>query len=141
MTVSNVIGGKQLRKVDMDRIEEGSRIRREVLGDEYVDRVTRAAAGPWVDLQTLVREYCWGGLWSRKGLSRRERSLVTLAILGTLGRHEEVAAHVGGAIRNGATEEEIAEVALHLAIYAGIPTALAAARVAQDTLAQSADNG
>jgi 4-carboxymuconolactone decarboxylase len=118
----------------MDRGTTGTKIRREVLGDAYVDRVTRAAEGPWKDLQALVREYCWGTLWDREALPRRERSLVTLAILGALGRPEEFAAHVVGAQRNGLSEDEIAEVVMHLAIYAGIPTALLAARVAQETI-------
>jgi 4-carboxymuconolactone decarboxylase len=125
---------EKARLISMERAATGTRIRREVLGDEYVDRATKMAEGPWVDLQALVREYCWGTLWARETLTRRERSLVTLAILGTLARHEEFSAHVIGGRRNGLSEEEIAEIVMHLAIYAGIPTSLSAARVAQDTL-------
>jgi 4-carboxymuconolactone decarboxylase len=122
----------------LNRYDTGQHIRREVLGDEYVDRATNEARGPWRALQDLVAEWCWGTLWSRSQLQRRDRSLVTLAILGALGRHDEFGAHVLGARRNGVTEDEIAEVVMHLAIYAGVPAAIPAAKRAQAVIESTA---
>jgi 4-carboxymuconolactone decarboxylase len=106
----------------------GLATRRQVLGDEHVGR--SMAAHPLArPLQELLTEYAWGAVWSRPTLPRQTRSLVTVALL-TAGRHhEELRVHVGGALRNGCTPEQIAEVVLQSAIYAGVPTALEAMRV------------
>jgi 4-carboxymuconolactone decarboxylase len=105
--------------------ERGIRTRREVLGDEHVDRATAAATDLDHDFQRWITETAWGGVWSRPGLDKRTRSLVTIAILAALGR-EELAMHLRAAARTGATTEEIAETLLHVAVYAGVPAAHAA---------------
>lgn len=116
--------------------DEGMRIRREVLGDEYVDRAL-ARTTPFTEgFQELITRYAWGGVWSRPGLDRRTRSAITLALLAALGREQELAAHVRGAVRNGLTEDEIGEVLLHTAIYAGVPAANAAFAIAQEILSE-----
>jgi 3-oxoadipate enol-lactonase/4-carboxymuconolactone decarboxylase len=109
------------------------RIRREVLGDEYVDRAVARTTDFNRDFQDLITRYAWGEAWSRPGLERRERSMITLALLTALGS-EELALHVRGAVRNGLTREEIGEVLLHSAIYAGVPAANRAFAVAQRVL-------
>jgi 4-carboxymuconolactone decarboxylase len=116
--------------------ESGMQTRREVLGDEYVDRAT-ASAGPFGEpFQDLITRYAWGAVWSRPGIDRRMRSAVTLTALVTLRAENELAMHVRAAVRNGLTAEEIREVILHTAIYAGVPAANAAFAVAQQVLAE-----
>lgn len=114
----------------------GMRVRRAVLGDEHVDRAVAATDDLTADFQDFITRYAWGDVWSRPGLERRERSLVTLALLAGLGRSEELPLHVRGALRNGVSREEIAEVLLHTAIYAGVPVANTAFAVARRTLAE-----
>jgi 3-oxoadipate enol-lactonase/4-carboxymuconolactone decarboxylase len=109
----------------------GEAVRREVLGDAHVDRSLTAATDLTRDLQELVTTYAWGAVWSRPGLDRRSRSLVTLTALVGGGHHDELAVHLRGARRNGLTWEEIAEVLLQTAVYCGMPAALAASRIAQ----------
>lgn len=104
--------------------EEGLSIRREVLGDEYVDRsIENADEFSW-PLQQLVTKYCWGEVWGRPGLERKTRSLINIAMLTALNRPQELRIHVRGALRNGCTREEIREVLLQTAIYCGVPAAL-----------------
>ena len=120
----------------MEQAEErpGARIRREVLGDEYVGR-TRASGGPLMQrLEPFLIDHVWGGVWTRDGLDRRTRSMLTLAILAALGRTNEVALHTQGALRNGCSVDEIAEVLVHVAAYAGAPAAVAATRAATAAL-------
>jgi 4-carboxymuconolactone decarboxylase len=105
--------------------ERGMRTRREVLGDEHVDRATAATTDLDHDFQRWITEMAWGGVWSRPGLDRRTRSLVTIAILAALGR-EELSLHLRAAARSGASWEEIAETLLHVGVYAGVPVANAA---------------
>jgi 4-carboxymuconolactone decarboxylase len=112
----------------------GMRTRREVLGDAHVDRAQAAADDFTSDFQEFITRYAWGTIWARDGLGRRERSLVTLALLAGLGRDEELPMHVRGALTNGVTRDEIKEVLLHTAVYAGVPTANTAFRVAKQTL-------
>ena len=121
------------------RYEKGESTRREVLGDAHVDR-SIAAATPFSRplLEHLTRAG-WADVWSREGLDRRTRSAVTLGVLTALQAHEELETHVRGAIRNGLTSDEIAEVLLHVSLYAGIPAAAGAFRVAQRTLEQTGD--
>ena len=106
-------------------------VRREVLGDEHVDRATAAATDLTSDFQEFITEYAWGGIWTRPGLDRRARSLVTLTALVARGHHEELAMHVRAARTNGVTVEEIKEVLLQTAIYCGVPDANTAFRIAQ----------
>ena len=121
---------------DDDTYRHGLRIRREVLGDAHVDRALGSADPLTDDFQELVTRYAWGTVWARDGLGRRDRSLVTLALLTALGRDEELPLHVRGALTNGVTREEIAEVLLHTAVYAGVPAANTAFAVARRTLAE-----
>jgi 4-carboxymuconolactone decarboxylase len=106
----------------MDRYERGMKVRREVLGDAHVDRAVAGTTETDADFQRFITEVAWGTLWSRDGLDRRTRSLVTIAILGALG-HDEIDLHLRAARRTGATLEEIREAILHVAVYAGIPAA------------------
>jgi 4-carboxymuconolactone decarboxylase len=116
------------------RHEQGMRVRREVLGDEHVDRAIEGTTDLTRDFQDLITRYAWGDAWSRPGLDRRTRSCITLMALIALGREDELAMHLRAAIRNGLTREEISEVLLHSAIYCGVPAANGAFKVAQRVL-------
>lgn len=116
--------------------EEGLAIRRAVLGDQYVDAALDSADDFNMPLQRLVTEYCWGAVWGRNGLSAETRSLLNIAMLATLNRNHELKAHINGAIRNGCTREQIREVLLQVAIYAGVPAAVESFRVARGALAE-----
>ncbi len=120
--------------LEPNAVERGLKIRREVLGDEYVDRATEPSTEVGQAVQELITGYCWGSVWSRSQLSRRERSLMTLSILAALNRPHEIALHVSGALNNGLSPEEIEEVFLHVAPYAGIPAAIDGANVARPIL-------
>jgi 4-carboxymuconolactone decarboxylase len=115
--------------------ERGLRVRREVLGDDHVDRAIAATTEVTAPFQDLVTRYAWGEVWSRPGLSRAERSMITLTALAALRQEEELAMHVRAAVRNGLTREQITEVLLQVAIYAGVPAANRAFAVARDVLA------
>jgi 4-carboxymuconolactone decarboxylase len=119
---------------DPDRREAGMAVRREVLGDAYVDRAIAGATPFTAAFQDFITRYAWGDVWARDGLDRRTRSCVTLALLTALHAHDELAMHVRAARRNGVTPEEIAEVLLHTAVYAGVPAANSAFAVAQRAL-------
>lgn len=121
---------------DRDRHEAGMAVRREVLGDAHVDRAIAGTDGFTADFQDLITRYAWGEIWTRPGLDRRTRSCVTLAVLATLHHDEELAMHVRAALRNGLTREEILEVLLQVGVYAGVPAANRAFKVAQRTLQQ-----
>jgi 4-carboxymuconolactone decarboxylase len=110
------------------------RVRREVLGDAHVDRAVNAVDEVTADFQDLITRYAWGEVWSRPGLSRQTRSCITLAMLATLHHDDELAMHVRAAIRNGVTREEIVEVLLQVAVYAGAPAANRAFGIAQRVL-------
>ena len=116
--------------------ERGMRVRREVLGDDYVDAALERATGFTTDFQDLITRYAWGEIWSRPGLDRRTRSCITLMALMALGRLEELELHVRAALRNGLSEDEIKEVILHGAIYCGAPAANSAFAVARRVLAE-----
>ena len=109
--------------------DEGMRIRREVLGDEHVDRAIERTTDFTADFQDLITRYAWGEIWARPGLDRRTRSAVTLTALVAFGRFDELALHIRGALRNGLTQEEVAEVLLQCAIYCGVPNANSAFQV------------
>jgi 4-carboxymuconolactone decarboxylase len=118
------------------------RVRREVLGDAHVDRAVARATEFTAPFQDLITRYAWGEIWSRPGLSRAERSMITLTALAALRQDEELAMHVRAAVRNGLTEAQITEVLLQVAIYAGVPAANRAFAVAQGVLADlGADPG
>jgi len=122
-----------------EQYEQGMRIRREVLGDEHVDRA-RDAATPFTEpFQEFITRHAWGSVWTRPGLDRRTRSAITLAVLTALGREQELALHVRAALRNGLSEDEIGEVLLHTAVYAGVPAANAAFAIAQGVLNELGD--
>jgi 4-carboxymuconolactone decarboxylase len=116
--------------------EAGMRVRREVLGDEHVDRALANATELTEPFQDFITRFAWGGVWTREGLDRRTRSAITLAVLTALGRENEIPMHVRAALRNGLSQAEISEVLLHTAVYAGVPAANAALAIAQRTLAE-----
>jgi 4-carboxymuconolactone decarboxylase len=119
-----------------DRHEQGMKTRREVLGDEHVDRAVEHTTPFTEPFQDFITRYAWGEVWSRPGLDRKTRSAITLAALVSLRAENEIAMHVRAALRNGLTPEEIGEVILHTAIYAGLPAANAAFAVAQEVLGE-----
>ncbi len=110
------------------------KVRREVLGDEHVDRAVENTDAFTEPFQDFITRVAWGDVWSRDGLDRRTRSAITLAALTALGREHEIGMHVRAALRNGLTEEEIAEVFLHTSVYAGVPTGNRAFTIAQEIL-------
>ena len=114
--------------------EQGMKVRREVLGDEHVERAIERTTPFTADFQDLITRYAWGEIWARPGLDRRTRSCITLATLVALGREEELAMHVRAALRVGLTPDEVKEVLLHSAIYCGVPAANGAFAVAQRVL-------
>jgi 4-carboxymuconolactone decarboxylase len=124
---------------DDERYAAGMAVRREVLGPEHVDRATAAATDFTGPFQEYITRNAWGEVWTRPGLDRRTRSCLTLALLTALGHWEELALHTRAALRNGVTPDEIREVLLHSAVYAGVPAANRAFAVAAGVLA--AENG
>jgi 4-carboxymuconolactone decarboxylase len=114
--------------------DDGMRVRREVLGDDHVDRAAARTTDFTREFQDLITRYAWGEIWTRPGLDRRTRSCITLTALVANGQREELALHVRAARRNGLSEDEIKEVLLQCAIYCGVPAANAAFAVAQRAL-------
>lgn len=121
---------------DEERSGQGMLVRRAVLGDEHVDQAVSGTTEFTAPFQDLITRYAWGEIWARPGLSRAERSMITLTALAVLRQDEELAMHVGAALRNGLTAGQIQEVLLQVAIYAGVPAAnrafAAAAQVLDD---------
>ena len=117
--------------------DEGMRVRREVLGDEHVDRAIEGTTEFTADFQDLITRYAWGEIWARPGLDRRTRSAITLTALVALNHHHELAMHVRAALRNGLTPDEIKEVLLQSAIYCGVPAANRAFAIAQQVLEET----
>jgi len=122
--------------MDRDLQERGLAMRRRVLGAKYVDQAMQGADAFNQPLQELLNEYCWGNLWTRPGLEPRTRSLLNLAMLPALGKPHELKLHVRGALNNGVTREEIAEVFLQVAVYCGVPAAVEAFRCAREVFAE-----
>ncbi len=118
------------------RYAEGMQVRREVLGDAYVDRAESAKTEFDAAFQQFITESAWGSVWARANWTKRERSIVTLALLAALGHHEEVALHVRATRSTGASSADIAEAMLHVAIYAGVPAANSAIKIAKQVLAE-----
>jgi 4-carboxymuconolactone decarboxylase len=117
-----------------DAYERGMKVRREVLGDEHVDRSIERTTAYTQDFQDFITRYAWGEIWSRPGLDRRTRSCVTLTALVALGRFDELAMHIRAARRNDVSLEEISEVLLQSAVYCGVPAANSAFHVLQRVL-------
>ncbi|WFP65899.1 4-carboxymuconolactone decarboxylase [Mesorhizobium sp. WSM4904] len=119
-----------------NRYPTGVEVRRSVLGDQHVDRAEAATTDFDLPFQQLITEAAWGTVWSRPGLTKRERSIVTLALLAALGHDEEVAMHVRATANTGASRDDIREAFLHVAVYAGVPAANRAFKVAKEVFAQ-----
>ena len=124
---------------DDQRRETGTRIRREVLGDDHVDRANAEMTPFSQPFQDFITRTAWGDVWARPGLDRRTRSAITLAILTALRAEGEIEMHVRAALRNGLEPDEIGEVLLHSAVYAGVPAANAAMAIATRTISSTTD--
>jgi 4-carboxymuconolactone decarboxylase len=120
---------------DAERAEQGMTVRREVLGDDHVDRAVAGTTPFTAPFQDLITRYAWGEIWSRPGLSRAERSIVTVTALAVLRQEEELAMHLKAALRNGLTAQQLQEVLLQVAVYAGAPAGNRAFAIAQRVLA------
>lgn len=116
--------------------DKGLRIRKEVLGQEYVEKALAAADDFSMPLQEMTTETCWGYIWGREGLPRRDRSVVNLAMISVLNRPHELRAHIRGALRNGVTRAEISEIFLQVMIYGGAPAAVDSFRTAREVFAE-----
>ncbi|WP_374349336.1 4-carboxymuconolactone decarboxylase [Chitinimonas sp.] len=119
-----------------EQFERGLKVRREVMGDAFVDKAFGEATDFTRPFQEFVTEHAWGTVWNRDGLDRKTRSFITLAMLAALGRSQELKGHVRGALNNGASIEEIREVLIHAAIYAGVPMSIEAMRAANEVISQ-----
>ena len=122
--------------MDKQTFERGLEIRKSVLGKEFVENAIRSADDFSRPLQELVTEYCWGAVWGREGLDKRTRSLLNLAMISCLNRPHELRLHIAGALTNGVTREEIREVFMQVAIYAGVPAGVDSFRAATEVFAQ-----
>ncbi len=126
--------------MDRETYQRGLEIRSAVLGDDYVNRALATANDFTKPLQDLVTEYCWGAVWGREGLARKTRSMLNLAMISVLNRPNELRTHVKAALTNGVTRDEIREILLQVAIYAGVPAAVDSFRIANEAFAE-ADEG
>ena len=126
---------------DTERSVQGMAVRREVLGDAHVDRAVAATTPFTADFQSFITRYAWGDIWSRPGLSRAERSMITLTALAVLRQDEELAMHLRAALRNGLSPDQIKEVLLQVAVYAGVPAANRAFAIASRVLAEAGLTG
>lgn len=124
---------------DDDRRTTGMSVRREVLGDAHVDRAVAATTEFTAPFQDFITRCAWGEVWAREGLDRRTRSCITLAVLTTLRADGEIAMHVRAALRNGLSREEIGEVLMHTAVYAGVPAANSAFAIAASVFAEGSE--
>jgi len=122
---------------DTERSVQGLAVRREVLGDAHVDKAVAATTPFTADFQSFITRYAWGDIWSRPGLSRAERSMITLTALAVLRQDEELAMHLRAALRNGLSPDQIKEVLLQVAVYAGVPAANRAFAIAARVLAEA----
>ena len=122
--------------MNKELFDKGLKVRREVLGSEYVANAIKNADDFSRTLQEFVTEYCWGELWNRPGLDRKSRSMLNLAMLAALNRPHEIKLHIRGAINNGMTKDEIKEVFLQVGVYCGVPAAVDAFRSAREVFAE-----
>ena len=120
--------------MDQHRYDNGMKVRRQVLGDDYVDKASAGVDDFNRDFQRIVTEYCWGEVWTRSVLTNKQRSLNNLCMIAALNRGAEFELHVRGALRNGCTPEEIRDTLIQVAIYAGIPAGVEAFRIARKVL-------
>lgn len=121
---------------ERERYQKGMEMRRAVLSDAYVDKTLKKRNAFNEDFQDLITRYAWGEIWSRPGLPRRTRSMLTIAMLIAIGRFDELSLHLRGALNNGVTRDELKEVLLQAAIYCGVPAANSAFHVAQNVFAE-----
>ena len=121
---------------DDERREQGMAVRREVLGDDHVDRANAQVTDTTRDFQDFITRYAWGDIWSRPGLDRRLRSTVTITVLIAHGHWEELGMHLRAAIRNGLTRDEVSEIILQSGVYCGVPSANSAFRIAQEVFGE-----
>ena len=121
---------------ERERHRRGMSVRRAVLGDAHVDHASRSATPLTEEFQDLITRYAWGEIWTRPGLSRPTRSLVTIATMVALGRSDELRLHLRAALANGVTREQIKEVLLQMAVYCGVPAANSAFHIADEVLAE-----
>ncbi|CTQ55486.1 4-carboxymuconolactone decarboxylase [Roseibium album] len=119
-----------------DRFERGTEVRKSVLGEDHVDRAEAAKTDLDAPFQTLITEGAWGTVWASDGISPRERSMLTLALLAALGNFEEIAMHVRATARTGASKQDVLEAFQHVAVYAGVPRANQALKIAKETFAE-----
>ena len=122
-----------------ETFDRGLEIRKSVIGAEFVDDAFKNADDFSMPLQELLTEYCWGYVWGRDGLPLKSRSMINLAMLSVMNRPHELKTHIKGALKNGMSREEIREVFMQIAIYAGVPTANSAFRIAKQVLAELAE--
>lgn len=127
--------------MDKKTYDRGLEIRTAVLGKEYVENALRNADEFNTPMQELVTEYCWGYVWGREQLPRKTRSMLNLAMIGVLNRPHELKAHIAGALRNGVSKDEIREIFMQLAIYAGVPAGVDAFRIAREVFAAQEKKG
>lgn len=120
--------------MDKQRFDDGHKVRCEVMGSERINNVMKNADSFTRPVHNLITEYCWGEIWTRPGLDRKTRSLMNLAMLAALNRHNELRLHINGAINNGVTQEEMMECFLQVAIYAGVPAGLESTNLANEIL-------
>lgn len=123
---------REFNPSNLEIFERGLKIRRSVLGSDYVDESIKNITDLTIEMQELVTQYCWGEIWGRPGLDRRTRSFLNLAMLTALNRPHELKLHIRGAINNGLTRDEIKEVFLQTGIYCGVPAMIDSIRCAQD---------
>ncbi len=124
-----------------DRFERGMQVRRKVLGDAHVDRAEAAKTGFDEPFQTLITESAWGNVWANDGISDRERSMLTLALLAALGNFDEIPMHIRATANTGASKQDVLEAFQHVAIYAGVPRANHALKLAKQTFAEMEREG
>jgi len=122
--------------MEKEMFEKGLKIRREVLGADFVDKAIASADDFNRPLQEIVTQYCWGEIWGRPGLDRKTRSIINLAMLSALNRPHEVKMHIKGALNNGLTKDEIKEVFLQVAIYCGVPAGVDSFRLAKEVFTE-----
>ncbi len=124
-----------------ERHDTGMNVRRAVLGDAHVERAGAAATDFDADFQRFITEGAWGSVWAGEGLTRRERSVVTIALLAALGHYEELAMHVRATANTGASPDDVKEALMHVAVYAGVPAANAAFKIAKEVFAAREGEG
>lgn len=120
--------------MDKKRFDEGHKVRCEVMGAERIENVMKNADGFTRPIHNLITEYCWGEIWTRPGLDRKTRSLMNLAMLAAMNRHNELRLHITGALNNGVSPDEMMECFLQVAIYAGVPAGLESTNLANEIL-------